>query len=195
MNVLAQEVTKEDELIGYIKHSMGISPVYYLIAVAIFLLLFITWKKISVSLLITYCFLIFATTVLARTSRDNVSYDMTPFRLFQIDEWWTKQDLMLQIKANVLMFVPIGFLFMLAGKGIKGKFVKVLYIIVSIIVGFLFSLLIEYMQYKLNRGLCEVDDVIHNTIGIAIGIVLYWIISRIYSELDNRDILPHRNNQ
>ena len=195
MNVLAQEVTKEDELIGYIKHSMGISPVYYLIAVAIFLLIYKTWKKISVSLLITYCFLIFATTVLARTTRENVSYNLTPFRLFQIDEWWAKHDLMLQIRANVLMFVPIGFLLMSAGKGIKGKFVRVLYIIVSIIAGVFFSVLIEYMQYRLHRGLCEADDVIHNTIGIAIGIVLYWIISRIYTELDNRDILPHRNNQ
>ena len=172
----------EDKLIGYIKHSMGISPIYYLIAVAIFLLIYKTWKKISVSLLITYCFLIFATTVLARTSRENVSYNLTPFRLFQTGEWWTKQDLMLQIKANVLMFVPIGFLFMLTGKGRKGWLEKALYTIVSIIVGIFFSVLIEYMQYKLKRGLCEADDVIHNTIGTVIGIVLYWAINCIFNE-------------
>lgn len=186
---------KEDELIGYIKHNMGISPIYYLIAVVIFLLLFIIWKKIAASLLITYCFLIFATTVLARTSRDNVSCNLTLFRLFQIDEWWSKHDLILQIKANVLMFVPIGFLLMLTGKNLKAKLVRTLYIIVSIIVGFLFSVLIEYMQYKFHRGLCEADDVIHNTIGTLIGIVLYWIISCICTELENRDVLPHITKQ
>ena len=174
---------------------MGISPLYYLIAVAIFLLLLKTWKKVSVSLLITYCFLIFATTVLARASQDIVSYDLTPFRLFQIDEWWNEHDLMLQIKANVMMFVPIGFLLMLVGKGIKGKYVRVLNTIVSIVVGFSFSVLIEYMQYRLHRGLCEVDDVIHNTIGTVIGVILYWIISRILTELESRDVLPHINNQ
>lgn len=174
---------------------MGISPLYYLTAVAIFLILNKTWKKVSVSLLISYCFLIFATTVLARTSRENVSYNLTPFRLFQNNEWWSKHDLMLQIKANVLMFVPIGFLLMLFGKELRVKLVRTLYIIAVIVTGFLFSALIEYMQYKLHRGLCEVDDVVHNTIGTLIGVVLYWIISRVFTELNNRDILPHINNQ
>lgn len=190
-----RENDEEGKPIGYIKHSMGISPLYYLIAVAIFLLLVKTWKKVSVSLLVAYCFLIFVTTVLARTSQDNASYDLTPFRLFQIDEWWAKYDLMLQIKANVLMFVPVGFLLVMVGKGLKGKFVRALYTIMSIIAGSLFSALIEYMQYRLHRGLCEADDVIHNTIGTVIGIVLYWIISRIFTKFESRDVIPHMNKQ
>lgn len=146
-------------------------------------------------MLIAYCFLIFATTVLARTSQDIVSYDLTPFRLFQIDKWWTEQDLMLQIKANVLMFLPIGFLLMLVGKGLKGKLIRVLYTTVSIFAGSIFSVLIEYMQYRLHRGLCEVDDVIHNTFGTVIGVVLYWILSRLFTELENKDVLTRINNQ
>ena len=185
----------EDKLIGYIKNSMGISPIFYLIAVAIFLLIFKTWKKISVSLLITYCFLIFATTVLARTSQENVSYNLTPFRLFMIDKWWTEHDFVLQIKANVLMFVPIGFLLMLAGKETEGKLVRALYTIAVIITGFLFSALIEYMQYKLHRGFCEIDDVIHNTIGTIMGIVLCRGVNRIFTALKDRNILPLANNQ
>lgn len=174
---------------------MGISPIYYLIALVLFLLLFKTWKKVSISLLITYCFLIFATTVLARTSQDNVSYNLTPFRLFEINEWWTNHDLMLQIKANILMFVPIGFLLMLAGRVFKGKLVRALFAIVSIIASFSFSVLIEYMQYRFHRGLCEADDVIHNTIGAVIGVLLYWSINRIFTELENRNVLSHINNQ
>lgn len=162
---------------------MGLSPIYYLIAAAIFLLLYRAYKKISICLLTTYCFLIFATTVLARTSQDAVSYDLTPFRLFRIEKWWLKHDLILQIQANIIMFVPIGFLLMEIGKRIKRKAVRALYVIMSILAGFLFSVLIEYMQYRLHRGLCEVDDVIHNTIGTAVGVVLYWLAGRIVTIL------------
>lgn len=165
---------------------MGISPVYYLIAVAIFLLLFKKWKKISASLLVTYCFLVFATTVLARTNQDKSSYDLTPFRLLRIDKWWTQRDFMLQIMANVLMFVPIGYLTMLAGNGIEKKYVKVFYSIGTIVAGFLFSVFIEYMQYSLHRGLCEVDDVIHNTVGAVIGSVLCLVVSHVVTNLKEK---------
>lgn len=172
---------------------MGISLIYYLIAVAIFLLLYKTRKKISISLLITYCFLVFATTVLARTSQSTASYDLTPFKLLQTKEWWTKHDHMLQIKANILMFVPIGFLMIQAGFKIKGKITRVLFVILTVLTGFLFSVLIEYMQYKLHRGYCETDDVIHNTIGTVAGVVLYVIINRIVTELEERNVIHHTN--
>lgn len=100
-----------------------------------------------------------------------------------------KRDLILQIQANILMFVPIGFLLMEIGKRIKRKAVRVLYMIMSTLAGFLFSVLIEYMQYRLHRGLCEVDDVIHNTIGTIVGIVLYWLAGRIVTELKNRNLI------
>ena len=151
-------------------------------------------KKISGSLLFSYCFLVFATTVLSRSSRNTASYDLRLFRVFQIEEWWEKHDLMLQIKANILMFVPIGFLLMQVGKSIKGKAMRLLYAVVSFITCILFSTLIEYLQYKLHRGYCEVDDIIHNTIGTVIGIALYWIIDFVVNRLKVRNIVHHMNN-
>ena len=44
----------------------------------------------------------------------------------------------------------------------------------------LFSGTIEIMQYITGRGLTEVDDVITNTIGAAVGVVIYKIISTVY---------------
>ena len=99
-----------------------------------------------------------------------------------------KQDLMLQIKANILMFVPIGFLIMQAGYEIKRKWIRILYVLLTILTGFLFSILIEYMQYRLHRGYCEADDVIHNTIGTVLGIAFYRIKSLIVDELKKRNI-------
>ena len=37
------------------------------------------------------------------------------------------------------------------------------------LVGFLFSSVIELSQLLLKRGLCEFDDVFHNTLGCVIG--------------------------
>ena len=36
-------------------------------------------------------------------------------------------------------------------------------------VGFVFSSVIELSQLVLKRGLCEFDDVFHNTLGCAVG--------------------------
>ena len=167
---------------------MRISPFYYLIAAAVLIFLIKTIKRVSVSLLITYCFLVIATTVLSRSSQNTATINLTPFRLFQVGEWWMKQDLMLQIKANILMFVPIGFLIMQAGYEIKRKWIRILYVLLTILTGFLFSILIEYMQYRLHRGYCEADDVIHNTIGTVLGIAFYRIKSLIVDELKKRNI-------
>ena len=45
-----------------------------------------------------------------------------------------------------------------------------------ICVGALFSVCIELTQYLTGRGLCEVDDVFHNTLGTAVG---YWLYTQI----------------
>ena len=47
--------------------------------------------------------------------------------------------------------------------------------IVTVIAGCLFSGTIEIMQYITGRGLTEVDDVITNTIGAVVGVLMYSI--------------------
>ena len=46
------------------------------------------------------------------------------------------------------------------------------------IAAFLFSISIEAIQYYLALGLCEVDDVIMNTLGTMIGTLAYFLSSR-----------------
>ena len=46
------------------------------------------------------------------------------------------------------------------------------------IAAFLFSISIEAIQYYLALGLCEVDDVIMNTLGAMIGTLAYFLSSR-----------------
>ena len=70
-----------------------------------------------------------------------------------------------EIIFNVLMFMPIGFLY--GGSKKKVRWVEVLCI------GLGLSVSIEVMQLLSRRGVCSIDDVIHNTIGCLIGYGLF----------------------
>lgn len=73
--------------------------------------------------------------------------------------WEFRNRLWKDIFLNMLLFLPLGVL--IGNK--KG-----------IAVGALLSALIEISQFLLGRGFCEVDDVLNNTIGTGIGVML-WI--------------------
>ena len=72
-----------------------------------------------------------------------------------------------EVRANILLFIPIGFLLPLVVKKMP------------LLWGIGFSLLIEIIQFITRRGTCETDDVISNTIGLLIGYAivttLRWI--------------------
>ena len=67
------------------------------------------------------------------------------------------------IILNILLFVPIGI--------IVGKWK-----VVSL--GFLLSASIEVIQYVFMLGKCEADDVLHNTLGTFIGVLICLMIRR-----------------
>ncbi len=71
---------------------------------------------------------------------------------------------------NIFLFVPLGLAlpFTLPAKW-KHNFLW------AILIGLAFSCIIEALQYILALGRCEIDDVIMNTIGVAIGALAYKI--------------------
>ena len=83
-----------------------------------------------------------------------------------------------QILGNVFMLVPLGA--MLPILNAKFRSVKN-----TAIAGLLFSMFIEFTQYYTGRGLFEVDDILHNTLGAVTGYFFYIIFSRIiaYKEM------------
>ena len=108
-------------------------------------------------------FLMFAATVLAREAGDKGRY--------HLDLFWSYKEaftqLRSQIAANILMFVPIGVLM-----GIEKS-------LVYAVCGFVFSCFIEIAQLITHRGLFELDDILNNTIGLMIGLLLTIGIKRI----------------
>ena len=70
---------------------------------------------------------------------------------------------------DVLLFIPFGFLFP------KNT------LRLAMISGFLLSMGIEAMQYFGCLGLCELDDVICNTLGSLAGFLLAMVVQRMVS--------------
>ena len=79
-------------------------------------------------------------------------------RIFRGLFWEIEMGYWNNIIQNILLFIPLGFL-------IGGKR--------GIIAGLLLSIGIELTQYIAVLGYCEFDDVLNNTIGAAIGSLLF----------------------
>ena len=141
-------------------NALDIPIYYYLIAVVIGIAVG-CWKKDWTSgILAAYLFFILAGTVLIR-KLGTLRYELMPF-------WsWKVPSLRSQIIANILMFIPIGFLL-----GIKVGWK-------GIPIAALFSLIIELIQLVTRRGLFEFDDVIHNTVGAVIGFGIYALLGKV----------------
>ena len=70
--------------------------------------------------------------------------------------------------GNIVIFIPFGFLLPILLK--KASFKQVVWL------GFLFSLTIETMQFIFRVGIAELDDLILNTIGAAVGYLCSYFV-------------------
>ena len=71
------------------------------------------------------------------------------------------------VVGNVAWFVPFGFLLPVIWQKLKSYY--------TIPLGFLLSLVIETSQFILKKGMFEIDDLVLNTLGTAIGCLIYKI--------------------
>lgn len=112
------------------------------------------------ALLAEYYFLVLCSTVICRAGVMERHVELMPF--WNYPDIWNKVDYpadLIEVLLNMALFVPIGFL--LGGIGFKTK--KVL------LMGICLSGIIEVSQFAFCKGLCETDDVMHNTLGCVIG--------------------------
>lgn len=73
---------------------------------------------------------------------------------------------LIQIFGNIFMLLPFGFVLPI----IFEKF-RSFRLTTGVCLGF--SLFIELTQYVTGRGLLELDDIMHNTVGGAMGFIIY----------------------
>jgi Glycopeptide antibiotics resistance protein len=85
-------------------------------------------------------------------------------------------DFFYNLYGNIVWFVPMGVFIPALTKRHLG-FLRV------VLIGALISISIETLQFILNTGVTDIDDVIFNTLGAAVGYLLFfvgkWIKTRI----------------
>ena len=119
-------------------------------------------KFLMGALAIEYYFLVLCSTVICRTSPVSKRVELMPF--YNYVDIWNGVDFkrtLMEILLNVALFVPMGSL--LGGIMPSKGSVK------ACLIGCLLSILIELLQLASGRGLCETNDVVHNTIGCMLG--------------------------
>ena len=133
------------------------------------------------TLLAEYSFLILCSTVIYRISTDNYKIDLTPFWSYTAINEGGHDDLIKENLMNIALGVPVGFLLSFIMS--KRSWWKVG------LAGFVFSSVIELSQFIFKRGLCEFDDVFHNTLGCVIGYGIGLVIIYTINLVRNNNII------
>lgn len=130
-------------------------------------------RWISLSVFCAYLAFLICNTIIFRIPKPEPEYKLIPF--------WSyieiiKNDQMVYLYENIfniVLFIPLGIFYrMFAGRG---------RIVIVLLMGLIVSSLIEILQLLLHKGLCEFDDVFHNTLGCLLGYYLYSVMLIAYN--------------
>lgn len=162
----------------YVLRILDVGDIYYLIAVALAVVLWaLLWnknrkKRMAITILLPYMFLVVATTIITRKASSNSHPILEPF--WSIEAILTggrkKAWLALQVILNILMLMPVGLLAPALFEKRKGA--------KTVLLGLGSSITIELTQMLTRRGFAEIDDLISNTLGVIIGYGIYRIYKR-----------------
>lgn len=122
-----------------------------------------TIKWLFIGAAVLYTLIILYLTVIGRRSYHGSHIQLEPFWSYRIPGEYK------QIVLNILLFIPYGGLLYLC-------FNKKWPVIVTALG---LSVTVEVLQYLLRVGLCEIDDIFHNTLGVIIGMLAVILFKRI----------------
>lgn len=128
--------------------------------------IFRRWKWHQIRLVVLAVFtigILFLTLINRAPSERDVM--LTPFWSYV---HWNEAEYRWQIYMNVFIFIPFGFMLPWALRRCLGQ---------TVLIGLLLSIFIESAQYIFGLGLCEFDDVFHNTIGALMGGLYYRLLA------------------
>ena len=181
------------DVIEIMNQLLPILPIALAIALVIIGILYVCYafykrrggnRKITISQVVTLFILVgwFAVVLgLTTLSRGAFFDNYINLRLFSdyVNAWhqWSLSEMQLII-FNMLMFAPLGFLLPILSKKIR-SFRTVFCISLIVTLG------IELIQLFTNRGIFELNDILHNTIGSIAG---YFLVSAILDSIKLRKI-------
>ena len=109
---------------------------------------------------------------------------INPVPLVHIAEFDTTVDLLINIIGNVVLFIPSGIILPVLYRSLRrlGK---------AVAAGAALSLCIELLQLPVSSRATDIDDLILNTLGCAIGYGIYVIFKKMFSWREKHaDIQP-----
>lgn len=151
----------EGTAIDYIIQLLDIPRYYYLIAAVMAVLVGGITRKWSLGLLAGYCEFVLAVTVFNRVPAAAAQYELRLFWSYAHPELW------LEDAVNVAAYVPVGAL----GARLWGRR--------AVFFGLGLSAVSELLQLMGHRGLCELDDWFHNTVGTVLGCLAFLLVWRL----------------
>lgn len=116
------------------------------------------------TLIFEYLLLLLCSTVILRSVNEEINYRLTPFWSYAA-VLHGREDLIIENFLNVMVFIPLGLMLSTFDTFKRWKIV--------FWCGFCLSVTIELSQLIFKKGLCELDDMFHNTLGAMIG---YWLV-------------------
>ncbi len=122
------------------------------------------WKICVWFMLTVYMVVMFITVFLSREPGSRKGVDMTLF-----GTWGQTPQEHAFVIENILLFVPFGILYPSAVSGVWRH--------LTVPAGCMISVIIETVQLMTERGYCQLDDVVMNTVGALVGYVI-WLLVR-----------------
>ena len=111
------------------------------------------------------------------------AYNLAPFkeimRFITYYETLGMKAVVVNLAGNVIAFMPFGFFMLVVSRRSRGP-VRIIFL------GFGFSLMLETIQLGFKVGSFDVDDLILNTLGAAIGFFCYRRVQRFRVRLRQR---------
>lgn len=128
-------------------------------------------ESIGLIAFVEYAVLLFFFTVFQRPVHGFPSFNFFPFWSYQafLDG---QNSVMAEKIMNLAAFIPVGALTGMSFRNLKWYH--------AMLFAMLLSMTIEGMQFVFRRGFVEVDDVIHNALGAALGYGFYSLFVRIW---------------
>lgn len=172
-------------ILGELQGALGLISVGLLLCVAILGVVYIVfqeknkkerefpWKKAILILLFAgYTVIVLYATILRGTGYGTKYINLHLFRAWK--EVWNSFSVKtwLNVLLNIALFVPLGILLPCFGSTMKKWYVM-------LGAGFGVSFLIEILQYILNRGLFDIDDLFANTLGAMLGFCIVMFIASV----------------
>lgn len=129
------------------------------------------YRSICWILLAEYIFVVICSTIVCRGQLSTPEIQMLPFWTYRAVIKHTLGVSVWDIILNTLLFVPLGL------------FISLLYPKMPVrtiaLIGLFLSICIETSQYIWMKGICQFDDLMHNTIGCILGFYLVRLLKKL----------------